>query len=324
MEEQTFFDYYYGGESEQFAFYRIPRQLVTGSYFKNLSTDAKLLYGLLLDRMSLSMKNGWYDEQGRVYIYYPLDEIQEALCCSHGKAVRLFAELDTGKGIGLIERIRQGQGKPARIYVKQFATRAVPPHPPAEPEPPGLPEMECQEVSKPDVLTSQNETSRSSKMGSQEVPKLNGSYIDINNTYKSQLNQSIYPSGPPPESGGRWMDRQTCRERIKSNIDYDWLATQRKDYEMEEIDELVALIADTVCSTKPTVKIGGDEIPIEEVRQRFLSLDSSHIEYVLERLRETTTKIYNIHAYLLAALYRSPTTTSHFYRAEVQHDMYGT
>ena len=80
MEEQTFFDYYYGGESEQFAFYRIPRQLVTGSYFKNLSTDAKLLYGLLLDRMSLSMKNGWYDEQGRVYIYYPLDEIQEALC----------------------------------------------------------------------------------------------------------------------------------------------------------------------------------------------------------------------------------------------------
>lgn len=120
MEEQTFFDYYYGGESEQFAFYRIPRQLVTGSYFKNLSTDAKLLYGLLLDRMSLSMKNGWYDEQGRVYIYYPLDEIQEALCCSHGKAVRLFAELDTGRGIGLIERIRQGQGKPARIYVHLY------------------------------------------------------------------------------------------------------------------------------------------------------------------------------------------------------------
>lgn len=111
MEEQTFFDYYYGGESEQFAFYRIPRQLVTGNYFKNLSTDAKLLYGLLLDRMSLSMKNGWYDEQGRVYIYYPLDEIQEALSCSHGKAVRLFAELDTGKGIGLIERI------PASFYV---------------------------------------------------------------------------------------------------------------------------------------------------------------------------------------------------------------
>ena len=323
MEEMTVFDYYYGGESEQFAFYRIPRQLVTGSYFKNLSTDAKLLYGLLLDRMSLSMKNGWYDEQGRVYIYYPLEEIQEALCCSHGKAVRLFAELDTGKGIGLIERIRQGQGKPARIYVKQFTTRAVPPTP-VQSEPPGSPETEHQEVSKPEVLTSQNETSRSSKTGSQEVPKWNGSYIDINNTYKSQLNQSIYQSGPPPENGGRWMDRQTCRERIRSNIDYDWLATQRKDYEMEEIDELVALIADTVCSTKSAVKIGGDEIPIEEVRQRFLSLDSSNIEYVLDRLHETTTKIHNIHAYLLAALYRSPTTTNHFYRAEVQHDLYGT
>lgn len=76
MEHETSFDYYYGGESEQLAFYRIPRQLVTGDYFKRLSTDAKLLYGLMLDRMGLSAKNDWYDEQGRVFIYYTLEEIQ--------------------------------------------------------------------------------------------------------------------------------------------------------------------------------------------------------------------------------------------------------
>ena len=76
MGEQGF-DYYYGDESSQFSFYRIPRQLITGARFKKLSTDAKLLYGLLLDRMGLSAKNGWYDEQGRVYIYYPLEEIQQ-------------------------------------------------------------------------------------------------------------------------------------------------------------------------------------------------------------------------------------------------------
>lgn len=115
------FDYYYGDESNQFAFYRIPRQLITGEAFKKLSTDAKLLYGLLLDRMGLSAKNGWYDDMGRVFIYYTLDEIQEDLNCGHEKAVRLLAELDTGKkGFGIIERVKQGQGRPTKIYVKRF------------------------------------------------------------------------------------------------------------------------------------------------------------------------------------------------------------
>ena len=114
MGEQGF-DYYYGDESGQFSFYRIPRQLITGARFKRLSTDAKLLYGLLLDRMGLSAKNGWYDEKGRVYIYYPLEEIQQDMNCGHDKATKLLVELDSGKGFGLIERIRQGQGRPTKI-----------------------------------------------------------------------------------------------------------------------------------------------------------------------------------------------------------------
>ena len=121
MGEQGF-DYYYGDESGQFSFYRIPRQLITGARFKRLSTDAKLLYGLLLDRMGLSAKNGWYDEKGRVYIYYPLEEIQQDMNCGHDKATKLLVELDSGKGFGLIERIRQGQGRPTKIYVKRFTS----------------------------------------------------------------------------------------------------------------------------------------------------------------------------------------------------------
>ncbi|MDD3347563.1 replication initiator protein A [Oscillibacter sp.] len=172
MNENMTYDYFYGGESEQFSFYRIPRLLVTGDQFKHLSTDAKLLYGLLLDRMSLSAKNGWYDEQGRVFIYYPLEEIHNALNCSSGKAVRLFAELDTCKGIGLIERIRQGQGKPSKIYVKQFATKAVPPAPPSQDtDTPGFPESDSLDFSKQEVLTFQNETSRLSIMESPDFPK---------------------------------------------------------------------------------------------------------------------------------------------------------
>ena len=113
--------YFYGCEAEQFAFYRIPKLLMTDDRFRGISTDAKLLYGLMLDRMSLSLKNGWQDEQGRVYIYFPADEIMSTLNCQSEKASKLLAELDSKKGIGLIDRVRQGQGKPTIIYVKNFA-----------------------------------------------------------------------------------------------------------------------------------------------------------------------------------------------------------
>lgn len=116
MQAQVNFSYFYGEESEQFSYFRIPRLLVRSKRFKTLSTEAKLLYGLMLDRMGLSAKHGWYDELGRVYIYYTLDELQTDLMCGHNKAVRLLAELDTGKdGFGLIERVKQGQGRPAKF-----------------------------------------------------------------------------------------------------------------------------------------------------------------------------------------------------------------
>mgnify|MGYP001031550623 CR=1 FL=1 len=118
--ENTNYDYYYGEESNQFSFYRIPRQLIVGAKFKRLSVEAKLLYGLLLDRMELSTKNGWYDDTGRVYIYYTLNEIQENLNCGHDKATKLLGELDIRGGISLIERVKQGKCRPAKIYVKRF------------------------------------------------------------------------------------------------------------------------------------------------------------------------------------------------------------
>ena len=111
------FDYYYGIEAEQFSFYRVPRLLIKDERFKGLSSDAKLLYGLMLDRMSLSMKNGWLDDENRAYIIYTVDAIMEDLGCGKDKAIKVLAELDTNKGIGLVERIRRGLGKPDIIYV---------------------------------------------------------------------------------------------------------------------------------------------------------------------------------------------------------------
>ena len=115
------YEYFYGPESESFSFYRVPRLLVTGEEYRQVSVEAKLLYGMLLDRMGLSARNGWYDGENRVYIYYTIEEICRDFNCGHDKAGKLLTELDSRKGIGLIERVRQGQGRPARIYVKRFA-----------------------------------------------------------------------------------------------------------------------------------------------------------------------------------------------------------
>ena len=116
MPSVTLSDYFCGDEEMRFTHFRIPRQLITHPQFKPLSADAKLLYGMLLNRMSLSAKNGWHDDTGRVYIYYTAKEVCAAIDCDRNKAMRLLAELDTGKGIGLIERVKQGQSKPDRIF----------------------------------------------------------------------------------------------------------------------------------------------------------------------------------------------------------------
>ena len=113
------FEYFYGQQSEQFIFYRIPKALFTDKRFFSMSYGAKLLYGLMLDRMGLSQKEGWFDKQNRVYIYFTLDEIMERLHCAKEKASKLMSELGF---IGLIEIKRQGLGKPNIIYVKDFAS----------------------------------------------------------------------------------------------------------------------------------------------------------------------------------------------------------
>lgn len=114
------YEYFYGAQAEQFSFYRIPKALFTEPNFRELSTDAKVLYGILLDRMSLSLKNQWLDAQNKVYIIFTVEEIMDALNCANQKATRLMVELE--KQAGLIERKRQGLGRPNLIYVKNFAT----------------------------------------------------------------------------------------------------------------------------------------------------------------------------------------------------------
>ncbi|ANU52743.1 replication initiator protein A [Acutalibacter muris] len=255
MKDRLDYDYFYGGESEQFSFYRIPRQLIVVPEFKHVSTDAKLLYGLMLDRMGLSARNGWYNEENRVFIYYPLDEIKEALNCGNDKAVKLLAELDTGKGIGLIQRVKQGQGKPARIYVKRFTTRET-----------------------PDTDNRPSPPARNPDFGKSEC----------NYTYKNQT-ERIYtdPSIQPVTDG---MDWETCRKGVMENISFNQLV---EEYGREDVEGVTDLITDILTSTQPAVRIGKEEFPLSIVQARFRRLDETHIQYVFDSLRRNTTKVRN-------------------------------
>ena len=308
-------NYYYGTEADQYSFYRVPKTLLTDSRYKGVSIEAKVLYGLLLDRMGLSAKNGWYDEQGRVFIYYTLDEIQEDLNCAHGKAVKLLSELDTGNGFGLIERIKQGQGRPTKIYVKRFTTREKPPQPAAPQDVPRLPIFGSQDFSKSEVKSSEKRQSRLPIIGSADFRKPDASYIKSNQTDFSYTDPSILPSGSPPSAG--WMDRLDQRREVDEAIGYESLCSQ---FNREDVDEIAELIVDVLCTTRSTLRIGGEELPIAQVKDRFYKLDSAHLEYVFDCLRNNTTQIRNIRAYLLTALYNAPTTINNYYQAAVQHD----
>ena len=109
------------------SFIRVPKFLLEESLFQTISVDAALLYSILLDRLELSLVNDWFDDQGHAYVIYTIKEIQRILRCGHDKAIKLLRELDTQHGIGLIERIRLGQGQPSIIYVKVYSPKNRPP-----------------------------------------------------------------------------------------------------------------------------------------------------------------------------------------------------
>ena len=291
--------YFYGSEAEQYSFYRIPKVLLTDRRYKGVSMEAKVLYGLMLDRMGLSVRNGWLDDLSRVFIYFTLEDALEYLCCGHTKAVSLFGELDKN---GLIERKKQGQGKPTIIYVKNF-------------------------IRKPEIQTSEKRKSKVPQTGSQDFQKTATNNTEKNKTELNDTDLSIYPASGLTESRGPGaddtMDRiRAYRRLIKENIEYD-ITRERLGYDAEILDEILDIMVDTVCGTKPMVRISGQDFPAEVVKSRLLKLNSEHIKYVVDCLKSNTTKVRNIRSYLLTSLYNAPTTISSYYTALVNHDLYG-
>ena len=201
-------DYIYSDTVSQVAFFKIPHQLIDDPKFKQLSIAAKLLYGLLLDRMSLSAQNGWHDNTGRVYIYYTVNDVCQDIGCGRNKAMRLLADLDTVKGIGLIERKKQGQGRPDKIFVKRITVQEN-----AEnaPETEQVPTTPVSEVDFSDVHRSEKPTSRGRKNRRLEVSKANPNKTDENQTNFIQTNLSIYPHTTTKLG---WIDRYEQKEKM--------------------------------------------------------------------------------------------------------------
>ena len=330
MESTIKFDYFRGMEGEQYTFYRIPKVLFTAECFRSLSCEAKVLYGLLLDRMGLSINNRWFDEEDRVYIIFPVEELAELLNCGTQKVVRLLKELDVKSGIGLIEKKRLGLGKPNVIYVKNFMiqelTRAEKQDLEAETLENTLNgenhnsrnvKITIQESAKSQFKNSENHHSRIVKSDIPEYPKSqsnNTEYSDI----EHNENQSI------DLSEGDVMERKKhYRNMVQEQIYYKSLI-QNPRYQKNEVDELVELTVEVLMLPDDRmIWIAGDEKPAILVKDRFQMLNDAHFEYVLDSMKRNTGKVQNVKNYLLTSLYNAPLTMEHYYRLAVNHDLYG-
>ena len=241
-------DYFYGQAGELFSFYRIPKALFLESRFQNLSTDAKTLYGILLDRMSLSAKNGWLDEQGRVFIIFTIEDVKRALCCADNKATKLLRELEE---FGLIERKRRGLGKPSLVYVKNFSA----------------------ESSKPIFQNRDFHDSGGFKTTSQDPAKSRCNKTDENNTEMSEP----YPFYS--EEDDAMSKREQLEGYFSQSLEVDTLLRLCPDDE-DTIYQIVDLLVDTCTTNRKTLRIAGDDKPAEVVRSRFMKLNADHIRTI--------------------------------------------
>lgn len=276
-------EYFYGQEAEQYAFFRIPKALFSNPDYAKLSTDAKLLYGLMLDRLELSRHNNWFDGEGRAFIYFKREAIMEQLGVGHNTAAKLIQELE---GADLIQRARRGLGMPAMIYVGKFV-RGTPGVKKSEKRTNGRPGRGRQEVRNSDVHYMSNKTER-------------------NNTEKSILSD---PSAPPSPTRPktRRTDKMGYEKILKENIQYDFLLSKRPE-DKEIIDGYIDLMAGICSSHRQWIRIASDEKPRADVRRQLLKLNADHIVYVLDSMAATSTPIQNIRQYTLAALYNAPSS----------------
>ncbi len=287
-------DYLHSAEADHFAFIRVPKILLQNEAFQGISVEAKLLYSLLFDRTELSNKNGWRDDQDRVYIIFTVAEIQENLNCGNKKAIQLLDELENKAG--LIERKRQGLGKPNLIYVKSFYCTV-------------------DNSGERHFLKCQNDTSGSVKTASLEVSESHSNKTNNKKTYFNDTDPSFLPGSEPKRIDGYAQYKSYFNSELEMPI-----LIQNYPTEKETLEGILDLLAETCSSKRKAIRIAGDDKPVEVVKSRLMKLNSMHIQYVLDCLHENTTYVRDMKQYLLTTLFNAPVTIDSYYRSRVNHD----
>ena len=256
------FDYFYGQSGEMFSYFRVPKILFRDIKFKDLSTDAKTLYGILLDRMGLSVKNGWLDEQGRVYIIFPVQEVMDALGCADNKATKLFRELEK---FGLIERKRRGLGKPNLIYVKNFAD--------------------------PRFRNREKNGSGAADSAQPEAAKSRGNKTEWNKTEGSE------PDPFSSDAEDELDERTRLEAYFMQSLEVDLLLRACPDEE-DTIHQIVNLLVDTYSSKRRMLRVAGDDKPADAFYSRLCrrmerqyQTDASEVQRECEKLEVRNQEI---------------------------------
>lgn len=253
-----------------FSFFRFPAELMRNSKYKNISSMAKILLCMIMDRMRSSVRNAerFTHSDGRIYVIFTVEEIRECFGCGKTRAVSIVNELIEN---GFIEKIRCGQGKPNRIFLSDS----------------------FEEFFNEEFLYSHNETSRSPESELQEIPE---SYPNQNNNKQININQNNFNHSICAEDYDRVV------EELEEQIEADCFVDNA-----DIVREIVYLMADILTSCRAHMRIGGASVDMSLVRKRFAMLNSEHIEYIIGNLNNSETKIRNVRSYLISLLYNAPT-----------------
>lgn len=293
-------------QSNRFSYFIMPNELFVNQIFDDLSLNAKVVYSLLLDRVSLSYKNNWMDEDDNVYIIYAIDDIAERLRISQSTVSRCLDELE--KKYGLIERKRLGLGLPNVIYVNDFSYI----------------EQNSSDLSNRQIKNSQIDKSGLVKLTDQDLSICETIHTNTNYTNNNQPNDRLIDSACACESNEQMRVRE--RELLEEQLDYDdmvsELKTNNETSEIKLANEIFELILDTLCQTSGAVLIGKDKYPVDVVKNKFRQLNQNLILYVIDCVKESSGDIKNIKAYLLTCLFTAASTFDAFSAARELKNKY--
>ncbi|WP_044930961.1 DUF6017 domain-containing protein [Butyrivibrio sp. AC2005] len=328
-------NYFYGQESDQFNFIRIPKTLLYNPMYEDISLEEAVVYSMLLDRMQLSMKNGWYDELGRAYVYCSIETIMEFANCGKNKAGDFLKKLDA---VGLIEKVLI-PGRGLKIYVKNFILKEDP-------------TFENQILGKRDellqgtignskVLVDNSEKSiqksnnvvcfLNDPIQNSNVPETESKPIPVyfsntnntktnnNNLSNNLSNQPITVTGPDDAMGFE-TDEQGYAELIRENIGLDSLMAENP-HDREFLQGLYDLILETVLCQSESIVVASNKYSSNFVKAKMLKLNKYHIEYVMDCWKNLKDVPRNVRKYMLAALFNAPSTCDAYIQVEVNRDM---